>query len=154
MQAHAEIVRILHISNLSSATDGSFESGAVEPQALDGSAPVSASAGSSQTDNKVDLQAGPVIYGPLDPSNFALGTILSPADNAEDPQPSDEPPLLDCDMEVIEVINVFFTFHFQVKDFSLGKHSLPPSLSLITSLSERTALLHSTGKTTATASVP
>ena len=28
-----------------------------------------------------------------------VGTILSPADNAEDPQPSDEAPLRDCDME-------------------------------------------------------
>ena len=28
-----------------------------------------------------------------------VGTILSPADYAEDPQPSDEAPLRDCDME-------------------------------------------------------
>ena len=27
-----------------------------------------------------------------------VGSILSPKDNAEDPQPSDEPPLRDCDM--------------------------------------------------------
>ena len=54
---HEGIYLNLSISNLSSATEGSFESRAVEPQALDGSAPVSASAGSSQTDSDPPAQA-------------------------------------------------------------------------------------------------